>query len=357
MKKITYIQAGLIAVLTLIIGVLMGLFLDFPKTENDELTGSIGKVDRFRNVQITEEDILLRNELVEDTAKRSQYEKYLLFNYYQALKTSSDVERVLAIAIEESDFQKVYYPYSNALTGFKTYLESARVDILSALNLILAIDQNQDVPVVDYLNKAQNAVARIRNHDQVLINYMNAMAVYIESHPESNLVNLKDAHDILAMNVMHSALLTQNKPVLTYLEKKKLMNEKDGMTELVAEASMKSFMQDHFISDVESLNAINSGIINAETLQGIVFTDMENLQSVVLSDIEAINSALSSLALNSISQYINSLSEWINSISQYINSQSGLDNQQLLQDMVNSMENLQGIQMSDVESVGFGTRL
>ncbi|MDP2238236.1 MAG: hypothetical protein Q8J88_17550 [Bacteroidales bacterium] len=350
MKKITYLQAGIIAVLTLTIGVLMGLFIDLPKTKNDELAGSIGKVDRFRNVQITEDDILLRNELVEDTAKRTQYEKYLLFNYYQALKTSSDVERVLAIATAEIDFDKVYYPYSNALTNFKTYLESARVDILSALNLILTIDENQKVPVVTYLNQAQNAIARIRNHDQVLINYMNAMATYIESNPESNLDDLNDAHDILAMNVMHSALLTQNKPVLTYLEKKKLMNEKEGMTELVAEASMKSFMQDHFISDVESLNAINS----VNVLQGIVITDIENLQSVVLSDIEAINSALSSLALNSISQYINSISQYINSLSNDLNSHSGLENQQLLQDMVSSMENIQGItKLSDIESLNY----
>ncbi|MBS4061236.1 MAG: hypothetical protein KG029_12635 [Bacteroidetes bacterium] len=333
MKKITYLQAGIIAALTLTIGVLMGLFLDFPKTKNDELTGSIGKVDRFRNVQITEDDILLRNELVEDTAKRTQYEKYLLFNYYQALKTSSDVERVLAIATEEIDFEKVYYPYSNALTNFKTYLESARVDILSALNLILTIDENQEVPVVTYLNQAQNAIARIRNHDQVLLNYMNAMATYIESNPESYLNDLKDAHDILALNVMHSAVLTQNKPVLTYLEKKKLMNEKEGMTEMVAEAQMKAYMQDHFIMDVESLKAtlLLLTYTSIETLKLIPVGNAENLQSAVLNNIEAINSALNSFTLSSISE---------------------LGSQQLLQDLVSSMENLQGIQqLSNVESL------
>jgi hypothetical protein len=337
MKKITYLQAGIIAVLTLTIGVLMGLFIDLPKTKSDELAGSIGKVDRFRNVQITEDDILLRNEFVEDTAKRSQYEKYLLYNYYQALKTSSDVERVLAISTEEIDFEKVYYPYSNALTNFKTYLESARIDILSALNLILTIDQNQDVPVVDYLNKAQNAIARIRNHDAVLMNYMNAMATYIESNPESYLNDLNDAHDILALNVMHSAVLTQNKPVLSYLEKKKLLNDKEGMKEVVAEAQLKSYLNDHFIMDVESLNALRTGYTNAETLKLIPVGSAENLQSVIFLNIEAINSALSSFTINSISE---------------------LGNQQVLQDMVSSMENLKGIeQLSNVELVGFGTRL
>ena len=108
MKKITTTQTALIAVIALVFGFLIGFSIKSNVPSTDELAGSIGKVDRFRNVQITEDDILLRNELVEDTAKRAQYEKYLLFNYYQALKTSSDVERVLAIATEEIDFEKLF---------------------------------------------------------------------------------------------------------------------------------------------------------------------------------------------------------------------------------------------------------
>jgi hypothetical protein len=329
MKKITTTQTTLIAIVALVVGFLIGFSIKSNVPSTDELAGSIGKVDRFRNVQITEEDIMLRNELVEDTAKRTQYEKYLLFNYYQALKTSSDVERVLAIATAEIDFDKVYYPYSNALTNFKAYLESARADILSALNLILTIDQNQDVPVVDYLNKAQNAIARIRNHDQVLMNYMTAMATYIETHPDGSNDALIDAHDILALNVMHSAVLTQNKPVLTYLEKKKLMNEKDGMTELVAEASMKSALQNQFLNDVENLNAIAS----ENLLQGVEIASMENLQGFVINNIEAINSMFNSSFLNSVSE---------------------LGNQPLLFDLINSSESIQGIeQLSNIESIGF----
>ena len=333
MKKITTTQTTLIAIAALVVGFLIGFSVNSIAPSSDDLAGSIGKVDRFRNVQITEDDILLRNEFVEDTAKRAQYEKYLLYYYYQALKTSSDVDRVLAIATTDIDFDKMYYPYSNALTNFKTYLESARADILTALNIIVSIDQYENVPIVDYLNKAQNAIARIRNHDQVLMNYMNAMATYIETHPERSSDALIDAHDILALNVMHSAVLTQNKPVLSYLEKKKLLNDKEGMKEVVAEAQLKSYMNDHFIMDVESINAAAS----TETLKGIEIASMEQLQRSLLNNIEAINSALNSTVLNSISE---------------------LGNQQLLQFLIGSMENIQGIeQLSDIELVGSLSRL
>jgi hypothetical protein len=290
MKKITYLQAGIIAVLTLTIGVLMGLFLNFPKTKSDEFAGSIGKVDRFRNVQMTEEDILLRNELVEDTAKRAQYEKYLLYYYYQALRTSSDMERILAIAKAEYEFEKVYYPYSNTLTNFKTYLETARTDILTALNIIISIDQNQEVPVVNYLNQAQNAIARIRTYDQVLINYMIAMATYIETHPEAYLYKFIDAHDILALNIIHSALLTQNKPVLSYLEKKKLLNDKERMKDVVAETQLKSSMNDNIIMDFEKVQGVIA--FDSEKLKGIEISDMENLQALISNNIVNLNSVI-----------------------------------------------------------------
>jgi hypothetical protein len=80
MKKITTTQTTLIAIVALVVGFLIGFSIKSNVPSTDELAGSIGKVDRFRNVQITEEDIMLRNELVEDTAKRSQYEKYLLYH-------------------------------------------------------------------------------------------------------------------------------------------------------------------------------------------------------------------------------------------------------------------------------------
>ncbi|MDP2236944.1 MAG: hypothetical protein Q8J88_10965, partial [Bacteroidales bacterium] len=75
MKKITTTQTTLIAIAALVVGFLIGFSVNSIAPSSDDLAGSIGKVDRFRNVQITEDDILLRNEFVEDTAKRAQYEK------------------------------------------------------------------------------------------------------------------------------------------------------------------------------------------------------------------------------------------------------------------------------------------
>ncbi|MBU2555730.1 MAG: hypothetical protein KKF98_14850, partial [Bacteroidetes bacterium] len=89
MKTKNALKPILFAVLGLVAGILIGMsFNGFPPHDS-ELAGSIGKVDSKRNVRITENDILLRNELVKDTASLLQYQQYLSYLYYKSLKSSA----------------------------------------------------------------------------------------------------------------------------------------------------------------------------------------------------------------------------------------------------------------------------
>ena len=64
-------QKGVLTVLVVIVslaaGFLIGVLVDFPKTDNTELSGTIGRVQNYKNVKITEEDIELKNQLTSDT--------------------------------------------------------------------------------------------------------------------------------------------------------------------------------------------------------------------------------------------------------------------------------------------------
>lgn len=64
------------AILALIAGIFIGLFLANFTSDDEHLGGTIGKVDRYRNVKVTEDDVLLRNELVDDTAKNNHNISY-----------------------------------------------------------------------------------------------------------------------------------------------------------------------------------------------------------------------------------------------------------------------------------------
>ncbi len=294
MKKKNTTQTLLIVIVALVAGFLIGFSINNLPPYDDDLAGSIGKVDRYRNVKITEDDIMLRNELVDDAEKRTQYGNYLMYYYYRSLKTSTDVEQVLELSSKVDDFSNYHVPYATALNSFSAYLESARQDLLRAVGLVMDIENQSNVPIIQELNQAQNAISRIRNHDATLMNFMDAIGSYIQEHPDASIPELKDAHDILAINLMQSALLTQNKPVLSYLERKKMLNEKGDYAEVISSSSLESF-QSMLLLDAENLGLFSMEqlglgftdmeklhvLYNTEQLSGIVWTDAENLRAVL----------------------------------------------------------------------------
>lgn len=276
MKKFTTLHIVIVAVLALVVGFLIGIAIQSTSLFKSDLAGSIGKVDRYRNVKVTEEDILLRNELADDTLKRSQYEKYLKYYYYKSMKTSSDIDQVLKLAQSAGDFQKSSASYARYLAEHKTYLDNTRPDILNALNMIITLDKDQDVPVIGFLNQAQNSISRIRLQGSILMNYMNAISAFVAELPAGTYKQLEDANDILTLNVMEMAILTQDRPVLKYFEKTRLLNDKEGVKELRSQDQFNNTFLDQFANDAEVL-----GFGNVEKLQDYLLGDVEKFNAIM----------------------------------------------------------------------------
>ena len=57
MKKNQKLQISLIGLASLFIGFLLGMAISSITPSGDELTGTIGRVDRHRNVQITNDQV------------------------------------------------------------------------------------------------------------------------------------------------------------------------------------------------------------------------------------------------------------------------------------------------------------
>ncbi len=292
MKKVSLTQTVLVAIVSLAIGFLIGFVAknDTPKTDN--LAGSIGKVDRYRNVKVTEEDLMLRNELVTDTLKRMQYEKYLTYYYYQSLQTASDLKLVTEKTGSVSDFAVVNEPYIKSLTAYADYLEKARLDIFSSILLIKTMTVNENIPVIQNLNQAQNAISRIRTQETLLSGYMESIAEFLDTNPNKKYEALEDAHDILVNNLVTSAVMTQNKPALKYLDHRKMMNDKEGMKQLAANNNAKVSLNDQVMNDLHQLNSVllvgdqqKLNAINSDNqLSAVLLNSQGELQVVVLLD-------------------------------------------------------------------------
>jgi hypothetical protein len=292
MKKVSLTQTVLVAVVSLAIGFLIGFVAknDTPKTDN--LAGSIGKVDRYRNVKVTEEDLMLRNELVTDTLKRMQYEKYLTYYYYQSLQTASDLRLVTEKTASVTEFAGVNEPYLKSLTSYQDFLEKARLDIFSSILLIKTMTVNENIPVIQNLNQAQNAISRIRTQETLLSGYMESIAEFLDTNPDKKYDALEDAHDILVNNLVTSAVMTQNKPALKYLDHRKMMNDKEGMKQLAANNNAKVSLNDQVMNDLHQLNSVllvgdqqKLDAINSDNqLSAVLLNSQGELQVVILLD-------------------------------------------------------------------------
>ena len=64
MKANSKLMVGFAIVAALIVGFLIGLVVDIPKIDNEQLSGTIGKVTNYRNAKATEADIELKNDLL-----------------------------------------------------------------------------------------------------------------------------------------------------------------------------------------------------------------------------------------------------------------------------------------------------
>ena len=283
MKKYSYKQIALVAIISLTVGLITGLlYLNWwhfvegvGKSVTGEeyyLRGSIDKIERYRNIKVTEKDIILRNELLGDTLMKKKYQNTLTFYYYYAVKTSLDVETVLKKMDNSADFFRVYYPYNAALLSYKDYLVNAREDILLALQLLVTLDSSANLPVIEYLNLARNAIARINNHQSILTNYMYALTTYLHATPGQKYPELEEAHDIISLNLMQAALITQNMPMVTYLQKQKLYNQQEKFGNKTEYTMLKTRLLNYYHNDIDAM-----GINQAENLEYRIGSKIEML--------------------------------------------------------------------------------
>ena len=273
MKKITVIQAGLIAAGALLTGILIGLLITGSSSSGNLMSGTFAKADKYKKVNMTEKDVILRDGLASDTARLSKNLKYLYYNYYQALKTHMDINKIIEKTVAEEEFNNTCYVSVNALAMYKNQvIDSARINILTAINALETLGTDENAPLTEYFNKAQNAITGIQYHDRILIEYLSTVEKYLSAHTDKPHQGLKDANDLLTMNAMVSAIVNKNEPMLKYFEDKKFYNAKQGMTALLAEVQLSSEMNALVAHDAAEISGF-SNIDSPKIISGLMKMD------------------------------------------------------------------------------------
>ncbi len=247
------------------VGLLVGLTLTNPGMSLREAAGTIGRVDQYRNIRVTEADIELRNELLADEKMREAYRHYLAFEYTANLKMTEDVDFALRAGRENSEFRVANAGTLNRLEQYSEFLDNARLRILEAMGVVTDLSDRDRIAIRTVLNNAGNALAQTQLRGNVVFDYLSAVERFFDVHPKSDAPQLATAHDLLFTNMLMTTIVNDNRPVLEYLIAKDLMTE--GEEEQLA------------LYDGEMLN--RQVVLDLERLESIAFLSEENLQFLI----------------------------------------------------------------------------
>lgn len=252
MKRKRVFLNAVVVIVCLLIGVVIGVSVDLPKTSSDNLKGTIGKVNKHRNVNITDADLQLRSELIDDMQKREGYLNYYTFHYGMVAQLSILVDSAIVASEQNVDFNKENAQVVRGLKAYTKNIENPRAELLLAVLTLQNIDEVNEAAIGTILNNANMAIARLTYNENVIANFTSAALEFIKKNPAADNDALILVHDNLSMLQFSKALITKDKPMIKYYDKHEVF------------------------SDVESLGVVR---FSSETLNLLLIYDSEHLQA------------------------------------------------------------------------------
>ncbi len=290
MKKSSKLIIGIIIALSFAIGFLVGIVLNIPPQKDSDLAGTIGKINNYRNVKISDGDIKLRSDLMKDEKLLKKYKDYYNFQYSSSAKLGISIDNALDASSKDSEFSSTYPKEIIALTNFKNFLKEARKDLLIALSVLNNIYESDQVSISSLINNANNAVAQIRYRETIVGDFVLSIETYLSKNKVKEYTQLKKAHDMLLLNQFSNAVITQNKPMLKFLDKKEffatakeLKNEYSIETAKLTDALYADGVDMGFNTDLTGFNTdlidFNTDLIDFNTDNAGLNTDNTGLNT------------------------------------------------------------------------------
>jgi hypothetical protein len=225
MKKQTKIIIGIVLAIAVIILVVS---LIYPPVFKGLTSGTFGKADKYHKVQMTEKDIQLRSEFVQDTAQlRSMIQGLIYFSLF-----SQNMSYTIDTCVKSFHANGICNEKNNAcqnisiLEDYSTFIKNNTRTLSSTVRMLtdfyLKDTTDQAVDVEKNLRDFGNFVTQLNERDSVVENALYAMDGYIlgpamRKIKKSELAELKSIRDQLLMKGVQLAGLLQDKPLASSL--------------------------------------------------------------------------------------------------------------------------------------------
>ncbi len=269
-------------------GLIVGMIFSNQRVDNNDATGTIGKVDKYRNVKITEADIELQNELLNDEKLRNAFTGYMNYEYAATVKFFDDVR----FAIEQSgslpDFLTENEKVVAQLEGYAKLLENCRLHLLDAVVTVNEMTTKDQIAMSAVLNKANNALIQIRQGNKVAFNFLSVVETFLQNGEIGTFPELEEAYSRIFNNLVTSSMVSNDRVAFEYLLSKNRLTTKNTSATL-DNAALKGFV----LNDSQKLSLCNleklNDYLNSENLSFLV-RDIHNLGAIIFLNAEKLQS-------------------------------------------------------------------
>ncbi|MEI7831523.1 MAG: hypothetical protein WCI31_17215 [Prolixibacteraceae bacterium] len=278
MSKSKSLLVGIGIIIAMIIGFFIGISVDYPRINNRSVSGTIGKVNNYRNTQVSEADIQLKNELATDTAKLKMLQGYFNFYYVSALKMNADVELAVKEAKAIESFQAKNKSLTTSLENYGKFLLQARTDLLISLAVCKSVKEADPILLRNTLNQGRNVVAQINYRDRIVLDFVDVLSTFIKANKPGQYPGLEKSHDLLITNEIYTAMITKNKSVMNFLDKTALFCKSQERLDIFDQQKLNAMIQQDLeklgrfkMNDAEKLNSLDAERLmttDAEKLKG-----------------------------------------------------------------------------------------
>jgi len=203
------------------------------RVNHEDATGTIGKAKKYRKDQMSEKDIELRSEFIEDSAKLASLVKGLIaFNAYaKTISESIDeqIKQLKSTAYSEIDAHGIV-----ALEDYSEFLKNNQ-EMLENTLLMFVDFYNDDVSEVSFdveqnLRNFANFVNQLNDKNVVLDESVDRMDDYIAQNIDleekteevENIKNIRD--EIMLRNIQSSFFLNDQDKINSYVASKSMYN-------------------------------------------------------------------------------------------------------------------------------------
>ncbi|OPZ99605.1 MAG: hypothetical protein BWY72_00276 [Bacteroidetes bacterium ADurb.Bin416] len=214
---------------------------------------------------------------------------YLNYHYAQSLAyaqtTALVLEQAAAVPAFADQCDKM-----EAMKGYGKFLETSRKMLLLATLQCQSVESVEPSALRNSLNQASNVISRMGQYQSMVLTFMDQLDAFLAATDAKKYVGLSQAYDQLLFDQVSGVLISKDKVLASYLNKKRFYasDHSDQLPDVKAAllADVKS-LDAAFPRDMEKLGLKDNetlGLMDTEKL-GAGFTDTEKL-GAVYADVE-----------------------------------------------------------------------